>query len=411
MIRIRNGLASLVAAPLLVGLAFGLGACGGSGDGDTDGENGSAGGGAEGGTVRVAVCGPMTGSAAAFGEMIKNAAKLMEKEVNAAGGVDVGGTKMKLEAVVFDDKGDTTEATNVARKVASDDSLLFVIGHFNSTCSNAAKGEYNRVGIVQFSPGSTNVKVCKDGPFTFRNLYRDDYQGQQIAAYVKETLGVSKVAVIYDNDDYGKGLMQSFKAQAEKEGLAVVAEEGYLRERTQDFKPLVQKAKDAGADGIFIAGLYNEAALITKAARQDLQLDVPIMGGDGVMSPTFIKNAGAAAEGAYIATPFLFNTGNDSSAATAFMKAFEDAYGKEPDTWAALTYDALGMALATLADAGTDRDKVRAALAAATDEASGYTGVTGVTYFDAEGDCYSKPVYVATVKDGAFVPAEKSITK
>ena len=376
-IRSRVGAARL-ALPLAL-VAAALPACGGGGEADAD-------------VVRIAVCGPMTGSAAAFGEMIKNAAKMKEKEVNAAGGITVAGRKMKVEAVIFDDKGDTTEATNVARKVTSDDSLVLVVGHFNSTCSLAAKEEYNRVGIVEFSPGSTNVDVCRGGPFTFRNLYRDDYQGDQIAAYLHGTLGIRRAAVLFDNDDYGKGLMQS-----------------YLRERTQDFKPVVQQAKDAGAGAIFVAGLYNEAALIAKAARNDLQMNVPIIGGDGVMSPTFIKNAGKAAEGVMVTTPFLFNTGADSPAATAFLENFNTAYGKDPDTWAALTYDAMGMALEAIERAGVDRAAIRDALATARDEATGYTGVTGVTYFDAEGDCYSKPVYVAVVKNGEFVPAEQQM--
>ncbi len=387
-------------------LAAGLAAC----DGKSPGAGGAGGdGSAEQGpdVVRIAVCGPMTGSAAAFGEMIKNAAKLKEREVNDAGGITVGGRKLRVEAVVFDDKGDTTEAANVARKVSSDDSLRLVIGHFNSTCSLAAKDAYNRVGIVEFSPGSTNVDVCRGGPFTFRNLYRDDFQGQQIATYHARILKLTRIAVLYDNDDYGKGLMQSFTQQATKDGLRIVASVPYLRERTQDFKPLVQQAKDAGAEGIFVAGLYNEAALITKTARNDLQMTCSIFGGDGVMSPTYITNAGKAAEGARVATPFLVHEGSGGPEAKAFVESFKAMHKKEPDTWAALTYDAFGMALAAIEKAGLDRQAIRDQLASARDEASGYRGVTGVTYFDAEGDCYSKPVFVAIVKDGAFVPAEQ----
>ncbi len=393
--RLRPAFLLAPAALAVIGLA----SCGGGG-GDAAPEVG---------VVRIAVCGPMTGSAAAFGEMIKNAAKLMEKEVNEAGGIQVAGKMMNVEAVIFDDKGDTTEATNVARKVTSDDDLMLVIGHFNSTCSLAAKEEYNRVGIVEFSPGSTNVDVCRGGPFTFRNLYRDDFQGDQIAAYMQGTLGIKKAAVLYDNDDYGKGLMQSFQSKSKELGLEVVAPIPYLRERTQDFKQLVQQAKDAGVGAIFVAGLSNEAALIVKAARNDLQMDVPIIGGDGVMSPTFIKNAGKSAEGVMVTTPFLFNTGDDSPASTAFVESFNAMYGKDPDTWAALTYDAMGMALEAVRSAGLNRQAIRDKLAMAVDAASGYEGVTGTTYFDIEGDCYSKPVYMAVVVDGAFVPAEKQM--
>ena len=388
---------ALLASGLLGGAAV-LPGCNGGGDDGT-------------GPVHIAVCGPMTGSAAAFGEMIRNAALLKEKEINAAGGFVVNGVKRPVKVEVFDDKGDITEATNVSRKVAGDDRIVMVVGHFNSVCSNNAKEEYDRAGIPAISPGSTNVKICKGYPFMFRNLYRDDYQGDQIAVYLKSRLGISKAAVLFDNDDYGKGLMQSFRARAGEVGLEVIDPIDYLRERTQDFKPLVQKAKAAGAEAIFVAGLYNDAALIAKAAKLDLGMNVPIIGGDGVMSPTFITNAGAAAEGALVTTPFLFNTGNDSEAAKSFMGAFEAEFGKQPDTWAALTYDAFGMALEAISAVGTGRKAVRDHLASIQSEASGYVGVTGTTYFDSEGDCYSKPVYVAVVKDGQFVPAPKQLAK
>ncbi|MHC4597591.1 MAG: ABC transporter substrate-binding protein, partial [Planctomycetota bacterium] len=219
--------------------------------------------------IVIAVAGPMTGSGAAFGVQIKNAAKLKAKEINDAGGVD--GKKIKL--LIEDDKGDTTEATNVARKIVSNDAVSIVVGHFNSTCSNAAKEEYNRKEIVSISPGSTNVAVCKGYEWTFRNLYRDDYQGTFLAHYAKKKLDAKKVAIFYDNDDYGKGLMKSFKEEAEAIGLEIVGVESYIRERTQDFKPLIQNVQDKGPEAIFVSGLYNEGALICKAARTDLDLD------------------------------------------------------------------------------------------------------------------------------------------
>ena len=356
--------------------------------------------------IVIAVAGPITGSGAAFGEQITNAANLKAKEINDAGGIN--GKTLRL--VIEDDKGETTEAMNVARKIVSDSSVVMVIGHFNSTCSNAAKEEYNRKKIVSLSPGSTNVDVCKGYEWTFRNLYRDDYQGRFLAHYAKKKLGAKKVAIFYDNDDYGKGLMSAFKAEAEKIGLEIVGTEFYIRERTQDFKPLVQNVQAAGPDLIFVAGLYNEGALICKAARTDLRLDVLFLGGDGLMEEKFIEIAGKAAETAYITTPFLFNTGDDSPEAKTFLEAYRKAYNSEPNTWAALTYDAVGMAVEAIKAVGTDHEKIKDWLAACTTPEKGYKGVTGITYFDAEGDCYSKPAYVAQVKDKKFVPAPKQLS-
>ena len=368
---------------------------------------GKTGGDTAAGDIKFAVCGPMTGSGAAFGEMIKMGAQLKADEINAAGGID--GRKVVLS--IEDDKGAPSEAASVARKVAADKSVCLVIGHFNSACSNTAKSEYNRKGVIQFSPGSTNVSVCVGSPWTFRNLYRDDYQGTFLAEYAQNVLGLQKVAIFYDDDDYGKGLMQSFKKRADEIGLSAVEPIAYMRERTQDFKPLVSRVKDAGIDGIFVSGLHNEAALIAKTTVTDLGLKVSLLGGDGVMSPELIKLAGPAAEGMYVSTPFLFNTGNDSEAAKTFLAKFEKKYETAPDTWAALTYDAVGMALAAVGEVGTDREKLKGWFAGCTTADKGYQGVTGNTYFDSEGDCYSKGAHVAIVKNGDFVPAPKQLQK
>lgn len=374
--------------------------CGGS-TGDASGS-----GAAEGETIKLAVCAPMTGAAAAFGDMIKKGAELMAKEANASGGV----SGKQIELVFHDDQGNPKEASNIARKIAADESITAVIGHFNSVCSNAAKAEYNRRGVLQFSPGSTNVLVCKGSPWTFRNLYRDDYQGIFLAQYAQKVLGIKNVAVFFENDDYGKGLKQAFVQEAQKIGLAMAGEESFVRERTLDFKPLVSKFKGKNIDGIFIAGLYGEAAQVTKAAIVDLQLDVKVLAGDGVMDNKFIELATAkAAEGAYITTPFLLNTGSDSPQASAFQGAFKAEYGQDANTWAALTYDAVGMAITGLQEVGADRKALRDWMASITDKERGYVGVTGVTYFDAEGDCYSKGASVATVRDGQFVPAEEQM--
>ncbi|RME75265.1 MAG: branched-chain amino acid ABC transporter substrate-binding protein [Planctomycetota bacterium] len=362
---------------------------------------GSKGGGAD--TIRIAVVGPMSGSGAAFGEMIRKAAELKVSEVNAQGGI--GGRKVEL--VVEDDRGDTTEAANVARKLAGDRSISIVIGHFNSTCSNAAKEEYNRKGVVQFSPGSTNVSVCAGSPWTFRNLYRDDYQGTFLAEYAKNVLGAKRVAVIFDNDDYGRGLMEAFRKRAGEIGLEVLPPISYVRERTSDFKPVVGQLAGKPIDALFISGLYNEAALITKVAREELGLTVPILAGDGVMNDKFVEIAGKAAEGVYVTTPFLLDAAKGDPKVEAFRKAFREKYGKDPDTWAALTYDAVGMALEAIRDVGTDREKIRQWFAAHTSAGNAYQGVTGPTWFDADGDCYSKGAHVAVVKNGRFVPAER----
>jgi branched-chain amino acid transport system substrate-binding protein len=391
----RTLLALLLALPLLAG-------CPSNGSGtNTPTDTAPAG-----DALRIAFAGPLTGSAASLGNASKKGAELAVELRNAAGGVN--GKQVQL--AVEDDKGDANEATNVAQKLANDTSILAVIGHFNSSCSNAAKDTYNRVGVIEFSPGSTNVTVCRGAAWTFRNLYHDEYQGIFMARYVREILGHTKAAIAFDNDDYGRGLKEAIVAKAAEIGLEIVAETPYNRERTQDFKTIATTLQSAAPQTVIISGLGNEAQLIAKAIRNDLGWkDVQLLGSDGVCEPDFIKNGGPSADGALVTTPFFF-TAEASAAARSFGEAFRAKYGTDPDTWAALAFDAVNMTLDGIAAAGADRTKLKDWFASRRGKDTGFNGVTGVTYFDEHGDCPSKPAQVVVVRNGAFALAERQLT-
>lgn len=347
-------------------------------------------------SIRIAVAGPFTGNAAAFGEMIKKGATLKADTINAAGGIH----GRPIELVWGDDVGDPKEASTVATKFATDRSIVAVIGHFNSSCSLAGKPIYKREGVVELSPGSTNVNVCIGSEWTFRNVYRDDFQGQFLARYVRQRLNLKRVAVFYDNDDYGTGLKNAFLEEAQKQGIEIVTTAAYTRE-TVDFKPELSNIKALNPDALFVSGLYNEAALITLQARQQ-GLTMQLLGADGVFSPGYVQVAGKAAEGTLITTPFLFDAGGKD--AQEVLKKFKEKYKEDPDCWAALTYDAVGILADAIAKVGPDRKAIRDHLASMTSPDKAYPGITGRTYFDANGDCV-KPAYVSTVKDGRFVSA------
>ena len=359
--------------------------------------------------VRVAVAGPFTGNAAAFGEMIKRGAELRAKEINEAGGIN----GMKLTLVFGDDAGTEKEARAVATRFATDRRILAVVGHFNSACSLAGKGIYKENGIVELSPGSTNVSVCEGSDWTFRNLYRDDFQGEFIAKYIKNVLTeVQSVGVLFDNDDYGRGLKDAFAAEAETVGLNIVAAEAYDRENT-DFKAQLTSIKAKNPGVIFISGLYGQAALIVKQARET-GITAQFFGADGIDSPDFLTIAGVAANGTYLTTPFTFGAGGEQAARVS--EAFKAEFGVAPDTWAALTYDATDMIAeaigktyykdATLAE---NRKAIRDYLASLDTPEKGYKGITGLTYFDKNGDTVNKPAYVKIVKDGKFTTAPQQL--
>ncbi|MDE0634560.1 MAG: ABC transporter substrate-binding protein [Candidatus Poribacteria bacterium] len=360
--------------------------------------------------LKVAVAAPYTGGAAAFGDMIKRGAQLKEKEVNEAGGIN----GMKLTLLFRDDAGKGSEASLVAERIANDNEILAVVGHFNSACSLAGQTIYDRVGIVELSPGSTAVEVCEGSKWTFRNLYRDDFQGKFIAQYIDNVLtDLESVAVFFDNDDYGRGLRNAFVAEVENTELTLVASEAYERDTT-NFKAQLTSIKSKKPDAIFISGLYTEAGLIVKQARE-AGIIAQFFGADGIDNADFLTTAGSrAAEGTYITTPFLF--GADDKKAQEMASNFEKLHGVPPDTWAALTYDAVGMIAEALqktynpeASVADNRTAIREHLAAIDTSEEGYKGITGLTYFDHNGDTIDKPAYVKTVKDGKFIAAEKQL--
>jgi branched-chain amino acid transport system substrate-binding protein len=255
------------------------------------------------------------------------------------------------------------------------------------------------------SPASTAVNVTQDSDYVFRNIFTDDFQGRSLAVYAGKVLGLKKVAVLFDNDDYGTGLKESFKGRAERLGVEIVSETAYNRENP-DFRSQLASIQGSNPEALVVAGLYNEAATIAKQARES-GINVPVLGGDGVFSDGYNTLAGPAAEGTMVTCPFLFDPSDDR--ASKFKSDFEALHGRAPDGWAAQGYDAVMLVVDVMRKKGTTREAIHSGIKAINSSATAYDGITGKTYFDAEGDT-RKPVLIATVKDGKWVKAEKQLT-
>jgi branched-chain amino acid transport system substrate-binding protein len=355
---------------------------------------------AEATSYRIGVAAPFTGQYSEYGDMVYDGAKLMVDKVNEAGGIN----GKPVELVKGDELCDPKEAAMIAQKFVADKTIVAVLGHLCSTATLAAQTYYDKAGLVEFSPTSTAVSVGEGSTWTFRSVYRDDFQGEFLAEYAKKTLGLKTVAIFYENNDYGIGLKKAFEEKGKKIGLEITASEAYTSQDTDYMSQLV-KIKDSNPDVLFIAGLYNEGALIASQARQ-LGIKSAIMGGDGIGSPGYIKNAGAAAEGTFITQPFLLDAAVGK--AKEFGDDFSAKFKKDPDWMAATSYDAAGILIEAIKNSNGTRAGIKESLTKMNSRATGFSGVTGITYFDKNGDCY-KPVYVMTVKDGKFVAAQKQM--
>ncbi len=356
--------------------------------------------------IKIAVAAPLTGPAASYGENIKSGVETKVEEINAAGGIN----GVKVEVAFFDELCDPKEAATVAPRIVRDADIVGVVGHVCSSAHLAALPIYVRSGIPVISPTATNVTISEQNKdrnglvWSFRNVYLDDYQGYFLAHYVKEILGLERIAVFYENNDYGIGLKDAFVNEAKNIGLTVVGEEGYVKGAT-DFTPQLTKLRGSNPDGLFISGYYNEGALIAAQAA-NLGMNVPKFGADGLDNVDYINLGGDAANNTYMTVPFLAAAAPEQ--AQGFIKKFEEKYQRDLDWMSANAYDAAGMFAAAVAEVGADRAKIQAYLAAIDTLEKAYVGITGPTFFNAKGDP-EKNAFVKMVKDGAFTAAPQQM--
>ncbi|MGO7186066.1 branched-chain amino acid ABC transporter substrate-binding protein [Rhizobium brockwellii] len=241
--------------------------------------------------ILVGVAGPLTGPSAAVGEEIKQGAEKAAVEINAAGGI----LGEQITLVYGDDASEPKQGVSVANKFAAD-GVSFVIGDYNSGVSIPASEIYAENGILQITPGSTNPTFTERGLWnTFRVCGRDDQQGAVAGAHILKAFKGKRVAIINDRTSYGEGIAAEVKKVINGGGVTEILNEG-INTGEKDYSVLISRLKQAGTEVIYFGGLYTEAGLILRQAK-DQGLNAVMIAGDGITSAEFGQIAGNAAEG------------------------------------------------------------------------------------------------------------------
>ncbi|MEW6080719.1 MAG: ABC transporter substrate-binding protein [Bacillota bacterium] len=373
---------------LIASLLVSLAGCGGQPSGENGGTEEMPGEQAQ-EKIYIGVAGPLTGDSAVYGEGLRNGVLFAIEEINASGGVN---GKM-FEAVIEDDKGDPKEAANVAQKFAGDDRLFCVVGHVNSSCTLAGLPIYDEASLTVVSGSSTAMAITQQGyQKFFRTISHDYLQGPQMVKLAAQTLGHKKLAAIYANSDYGRGLMESVEASLATYGAELVASETYVPNVDKDFSPQITKIKAAGPDALLILGDYTEAGLIVRQMKT-AGMEIDRIGAAGVQSQTFIELAGAdAAEGTLILA--YWDPFRPVPEVKAFVDAFKAKHGTIPDEREAYGYE-IPFILKAAIEEGATKETLHEVL-----RGIEFTGATGYTKFDERGDVSEKDQAVLVVKDG-----------
>lgn len=339
----------------------------------------------------LGVAGAHSGDLASYGLPTVNAAKLVAKKINAAGGVNGA----MVEVVAQDDQCKPELATNAATKMVSDE-VKIVLGHICSGATKAALPIYKDSQIVVMSPSATNPPLTQSGeyPNFFRTIAPDDAQAALEVAFAKG-LGLKKVAVIHDKGDYGKGFATFCKQFIEQEdGMEVVLFEG-VTTGAVDYSAVVQKIKSSGADSVIFGGYHPEASKIVTGMRKK-GLELPFLSDDGVKDDTFIKVAGKYAEGVYATGPKDLSSVPMNQEAVAAHKA---EFNADPGPFFSQAYAAAQALLNAVKVAGTtDYAKVTEAL-----RTNYVDTAVGKIKFDAKGDAEGVGFAVYQVQNGVYV--------
>lgn len=351
-------------------------------------------------TVSIGVGVPLTDGAVAMGQGIVRGVNLAVAEANKSSELtDLG---LKIAVVEGDDKGDPTTGGNVATQFASNPNLIGVVGHLNSGVARVAVKTYNQANLVEVSPANTAADLTQMGMSNFfRVCATDPVQGPAGAAYAVSTIGAKTAFVLDDSTTYGEGLANAWVVGFQEKGGSLVG-----REKTTDkdtnFTALAAAIKNSGADMVYYGGMYNSGALLTRQLSE-AGYTKPLMGGDGLYDPEFIRIAGAGAAAGDFATSVGAPV-SELPKAQEFTAAYKAMFPNDSiGAYDAQAYDSANTIINAVKvvakDLGagklTSTEGKKAIIAAVAK--SNFDGVTGPISFDAKGDTLNGVITVYKV--------------
>jgi branched-chain amino acid transport system substrate-binding protein len=348
-------------------------------------------------TIKLALLQELSGAGATAGTNAKNGAMLAIKEINEAGGI----LGKKIEATAADTQSNPGVAKGLATK-AVDDDVFAVIGPTFSGSIMVSMAETRRAEIPNFTGGEAAAITQQGNPYIFRTSFTQTTAMPKVARYIANNLKAKSVAVIFVNNDFGKGGRDSFAKAAEAAGLKVVADISTDSGQV-DFSAPVLKAKQSNPDVVFVYTNEEESARALRELRKQ-GVTKPIVGETTLTGQKVIELAGDAANGAVAHVGLTVDA--PSPLMLKFKAKFYDEYKYISDHNGIKGYTAIYMLKAGIEKVGKlDRVAVAKALHGMHISAAKVPGVLMDVSIDANGDL-DRESFIVEVKDGKQVVKE-----
>ena len=339
---------------------------------------------------------PLTGDQMQYGLMLQRGSELALDLYNEEHGTS-------YVAEFHDDKGDATEAVNVANKIVADPSVIAGLGSYSSSCAMAAAPIFEEAQMLLLSPNASHVDFPAMGDFMFSCVISQKYEGPLFAEELAKVTGPKKLAIIYQNTDQGVLASDLFKTKWEELGGEVVAMESYVTGSTKDFSPMLSKVKEAGAEIIYASAAYNEAAQIFIRAK-NLNIEAQLVGPGMCLKKELLEIVGDQADGAIVLSsiPYFSEESVDApdvnDETKFFIKEFQEKYGEIPDGFAASAYDATNILLNAIEKVGTDSEALRQEIGSLRE----FNGISGYNMSFNENKEMLKGIYAFEIGNGTF---------
>lgn len=342
--------------------------------------------------------GPVTGDAAIYGSAVQNGAQIAVDEINAAGGIN----GHKIEYNFQDDQGDPEKSAN-AYNTLKDWGMQLLMGTVTTAPCVAVAGLTAADNMFQITPSASSTDVIKNDN-VFQVCFTDPAQGTKSAQYIGQNKLAKKVAVIYNSSDiYSSGIESTFVDEAKNQDFEVVAEEAFTADSKTDFSTQLQKAKEAGADLVFLPIYYTEASIILTQANA-MGYAPKFFGCDGMDGILGVKNFDTSlAEGLMLLTPFAADAQDDLT--KKFVTAYKEKYKEVPNQFAADAYDCIYAIKAALEAANATPDMSASDICDAVKPVMTTTTIDGLTgtgmSWSASGEVNKDPKAVE-IKNGEY---------
>ncbi len=341
-------------------------------------------------TIQIGLQAPITGDFAAEGQWAKQSVEVAAELINEKGGV----LGKQVEIFLVDDASNPKDSALAAQKVIAQ-GLKQVIASYGSSVTAPAADLYDANKVVSVGYGATAVRLTmeKERPYFFRTAGRDDTQSEYFVKFATEVLQAKKIAIMHDNQDYGKGVADDamkFLQPFIDSGQVEIVFFDAITPGESDYSAVISQLKSLNPDVWFFTAYYPEAALLLKQARE-AGLTTTFVGNNSVPTPEFEKIAGAEIIAGSIHLNEPIPQFLDYPESKEFLDAYQEKFGELPGSiWAVYAADALNALVAAVEKAGsTDPDKVAEAMRTMTDA----KGITGPLMFTERGDRKDIPYY------------------